>query len=538
MKKNGKRLAAALCVVGLAGVSNGAFERAVIANDVANVATQRVESDEKTAAFEVVATPSRAEEPILIASDGSEIATKVTTLNVKDGASWERVVVEVSNVKLLKRMELRSGELVLGSVEIDGANEGAAEFTFAPTDAANIAKVEIWAFASKNAGPGDKVKIAVKEAVAKKADGKTAAFDAASLEYRFGVLVRDSGWDGVAKYRIPGIVKTLNGTLIAVYDARWNDARDLPANVDVACSRSFDGGKTWEPMQIVIDYDGPDPAKEGVGDPAILVDPKTGRVWVAALWAHNGKSIHASQPGLKIGTSGRLVLSYSDDDGASWSEPVDITNVAAEGENWRILFQGPGCGIATRGGQLVFPAQFIDENGVWFSTLVWSGDGGKSWKAGNGAVKMTCEAQVVELNDGALMLNMRNFEGRARSVAVTRDFGETWDEHPTSKKTLVEPICQASLIRFSSTLDGEQSDCLAFMNPNSKSGRVDMTLKLSADEGTTWDRELTLYRPGGWGYSSLVKIDGETVGALYETLGGLIFQTVKIADVPKVGDGK
>ncbi len=538
MKKNGKRLAATLCVVGLAGVSNGAFERAVIANDVANVAVQGVESDEKTAAFAIVATPNRAAEPILIASDGAEIATKVTTLIVDGGASWERVVVGVSDAKLLKRLELRSGELILGGVEIDGANEGAAEFRLTPTDAENLATVEIWAFASKNAGPGDKVKIAVKEAVAKKADGKTAAFDATSLEYRFGVLVRDSGWDGVAKYRIPGIVKTLNGTLIAVYDARWNDARDLPANVDVACSRSFDGGKTWEPMQIVIDYDGPDPAKEGVGDPAILVDPKNGRVWVAALWAHNGKSIHASTPGLKIGTSGRLVLSYSDDDGASWSEPIDITNVAAEGENWRILFQGPGCGIATRGGQLVFPAQFIDENGVWFSTLVWSGDGGKSWKAGNGAVKMTCEAQVVELNDGALMLNMRNFEGRARSVAVTRDFGETWVEHPTSKKTLVEPICQASLIRFSSTLDGDQSDCLAFMNPNSKNGRVDMTLKLSADEGTTWDRELTLYRPGGWGYSSLVKIDDETVGALYETLGGLIFQTVKIADVPKVGDGK
>ncbi|MBQ9126612.1 MAG: exo-alpha-sialidase, partial [Thermoguttaceae bacterium] len=389
MKKNGKRLAAVLCVVGLAGVSDGAFERTVIANDVANVAAQGVEDVEKTAAFAIVATPSRAEEPILIASDGSEIATKVTMLNVKGGASWERVVVGVSDVKLLKRLELRSGELILGSVEIDGAKEGAAEFAFAPTDAENLATVEIWAFASKNAGPGDKVKIAVKEAVAKKTDGKTAAFDATSLEYRFGVLVRDSGWDGVAKYRIPGIVKTLNGTLIAVYDARWKHAGDLPANVDVACSRSFDGGKTWEPMQIVIDYDGPDPAKEGVGDPAILVDPKTGRVWVAALWAHNGKSIHASQPGLKIGTSGRLVLSYSDDDGASWSEPIDITNVAAPDENWRILFQGPGCGIATRGGQLVFPAQFIDENGVWFSTLVWSGDGGKSWKAGNGAVRMT-----------------------------------------------------------------------------------------------------------------------------------------------------
>ncbi|MBR4832736.1 MAG: exo-alpha-sialidase [Thermoguttaceae bacterium] len=531
MKKRIEILAAALCVVGLGSVADVPFERIALGNVDANVADNNVANE----TVAVVATPIRAEEPILIASDGSEIATKITTLKVEGGASWERIVVGVSDVKLLKRLELRSGELILGAVKIDGTQGGAAEFRLTPTDAEKLATVEIWAFASKNAGPGDKVKIAVKEAVATAAVGKAAAFDATSLEYRFGVLVRDSGWDGVAKHRIPGIAKTLNGTLIAVYDARWKHAGDLPADVDVACSRSFDGGKTWEPMQIAMNFDGPDPAKEGVGDPAILVDPKTGRIWLAALWAHNGKSIRASQPGLKIGTSGRLVLSYSDDDGASWSEPIDVTNEAAAGENWRILFQGPGCGIATRGGQLVFPAQFIDENGVWFSTLVWSGDGGKSWKAGNGAVKMTCEAQVVELNDGSLMLNMRNFEGRARSVAVTRDFGETWVEHPTSKKTLVEPICQASLIRFSSTLDGDKGDLLAFMNPNSKNGRLDMTLKLSADEGTTWDRELLLYRPGCWGYSSLVKIDDETIGALYETLGGLIFQTVKIQDVPKVG---
>lgn len=536
MKKKGKTLAA-LCVVALAGGAGGAFERTAGAEDVEVVAAQGVGIGDETKKANVVATPTRAEEPILIAANGAEIATKTQTLTVEGGASWERIVVETSNAKLLKRLELRSGELILGGVEIAGNGDAAAtEFVFEPTDAENLANVEIWAFPSKNAGLGDKATIAVKEAVATTADGERAAFDGTALEYRFGVLVRDSGWDGVAKYRIPGIVKTLNGTLIAVYDARWKHAGDLPADVDVACSRSFDGGKTWTPMRIVMNFDGPDPAKEGVGDPAILVDPKTGRIWVAVLWAHNGKSIRASEPGLKIGTSGRLVLSRSDDDGATWSEPVDITNEAAAGENWRILFQGPGCGIATRGGQLVFPAQFIDENGVWFSTLVWSGDGGKSWKAGNGAVEATCEAQVVELNDSSLALNMRNFEGRARSIAVTRDFGETWEECPTSKKTLVEPICQASWIRFSSTLDGDESDLIAFMNPNSTTGRVDMTIKLSCDEGTTWDRELTLYRPGGWGYSSLVKIDDETLGALYETLGGLIFQTVKISEVPKVGE--
>ena len=129
------------------------------------------------------------------------------------------------------------------------------------------------------------------------------------------------------------------------------------------------------------------------------------------------------------------------------------------------------------------------------------------------------------------MLNMRNYrvDLRERSVATTSDLGATWTEFKGEK--LPCPICQASIIRVRSKANGDDSDLLAFMNPNSPNSRTDMTIKLSEDEGKTWSRSITIYRPGCCGYSSLVKIDSDTIGAFYETLGGLIYQTVKIDDI-------
>ena len=494
--------------------------------------------DPASAAPTVALKIAEPREPIARNANGADRATRVQAFDLAANSGFEQVLLTISEPKFIKRFEARIGAEVVASFDANGIFDvdwnrptnptQIPLIVDAPETVAKGGELTIWAFPTPTAPLDAKIEIGVKSATFNGAD---VAFDAAPLEYRFGVLVRDSGWDGVAQYRIPGIAQTTKGTLIAVYDARWNGFPDLPANIDVMCSRSFDGGETWAPMQVVMDFKGENEAAEGVGDPSILVDPETGRIWVAALWAHNAKSTEASQPGLKFGTSGRFMLCYSDDDGATWSEPRDVTNEAAPDAEWRIFFQGPGNGIALRDGKLVFPAQFIDKDGVWFSTLLWSADKGKSWHAGTGARKMTCECQAVELNDGAVMLNMRNFSGAARSVATTNDLGATWTEHSTSCKALVEPICQASLIRVKSTRDGDDANLLAFMNPNHPKHRVDMTIKLSEDEGQTWSRSLTLYRPGGCGYSCLVKLDAETLGAFYETSGGLLFQRVKLADV-------
>ena len=480
-----------------------------------------------------------AQTPILWNSDGTDRATCVQRIGVPTNSdAIDRAVVTLSEPKFIKRIEARVKDKVVGVYDADGGSDvdpnraTATPIPIAialPSALADGDELSIWVVPSENATLDDVLEIGVSSVYV---DGEAILSNAAPIKYRFGTVVRDVKWDGVDVYRIPGIVKTKNGTLVAVYDARWNGYPDLPANIDVMCSRSFDDGKTWSPMQVVIDKKGEDETKEGVGDPSILVDPETGRVWVAALWAHNGKSTAASEPGLEFGRSGRFIICYSDDDGATWSEPRDVTNEAAPDVDWRIFFQGPGCGITTRDGKLVFPAQFIDKAGVWYSTLLTSADKGETWRGGTGAHKMTCESQVVELNDGSLMLNMRNFNGKPRSVATTTDYGKTWTEHPTSEKALVEPVCQASLIRVKAKADGDDGDLLAFMNPNHPKGRVDMTIKLSEDEGQTWPRELTLYRPGGLGYSCLVKLDDDTLGAFYETMGGLVFQRVKIADIP------
>src|SRR5690606_31968120 len=127
-------------------------------------------------------------------------------------------------------------------------------------------------------------------------------------------------------YRIPGMVRTKAGTLIAVYDIRYRHSGDLPADVDVGAQRSTDGGQTWEKMRVAMDM-GSDPAHgyDGVGDPAILVDEVTGRIWIAALWSHGNRAWNGSGPGLKPDETGQFMLSYSDDDGKSWSKPRNIT---------------------------------------------------------------------------------------------------------------------------------------------------------------------------------------------------------------------
>ncbi len=473
-----------------------------------------------------------AQTPILINAVKPDVPTLIQAFDV-DATKVQSLTLSVSEPRLLKRLEARVGKEIVGGVVLSDSTESTqveikVEIN---VDAKSEDALTLWAVPSPVATPYDKIQIGVNSALL---DGVEATCDAAPIEYRFGVILRDVGWDDCSCYRIPGLARSNDGTLIAVYDARWRGFPDLPADIDVACSRSFDGGKTWTPMQIAINFHAEDETLEGVGDPSILVDSQTGRIWIAALWAHNGKSYRASEPGLEPEKSGRLVLAWSDDDGATWSEPRDVTNEVEPDKDWRILFQGPGSGITTRDGKLVFPAQYVDSARVFHSTIVWSGDRGETWKVGTGARDATCEAAVVELNDGTLMLNMRNTDDKtlARSIVTTDDMGESWKEHETSCNALDEPVCQASLIRMKSTLDGDDANLLAFMNPASKKGRVDMTLKLSEDEGRTWTRALTLYRPGSCGYSSLAKIDDETLGVLYETNGGLIFQVVKIQDVP------
>lgn len=377
-----------------------------------------------------------------------------------------------------------------------------------------------------------------------KADGKenpTKLVSDKNIERRMGIGVRHAGDDGSAAFRIPGLVTTNKGTLLGVYDVRYNSSVDLQEHIDIGLSRSTDGGKTWEKMRLPLafgEYDGLPAAQNGVGDPSILVDTKTNTVWIVAAWTHgmgNQRAWWSSHPGMDLNHTAQLVMAKSTDDGKTWSAPINVTEQVKLPE-WYFLLQGPGRGITTSDGTLVFPIQFIDKTRIPNAGFMYSKDRGETWKIHNYARTNTTEAQVAEVEPGVLMLNMRDNRGGSRAVYTTTDFGQTWKEHESSRTALIEPVCMASLISVKAKDNVLGKDLLIFSNPNSTSARKDMTIKISMDGGKTWsaDHQLLLDEDYNWGYSCLTMIDKETIGILYESsVAHMTFQSIKLKDIVK-----
>lgn len=393
--------------------------------------------------------------------------------------------------------------------------------------------------------------------------GKLRVPDTDVQSLRVGVAVRRHKQDGVHTSRIPGLETSKNGTLLAIYDARYESGRDLQGHMDIALNRSTDGGRTWKPMQIVLDMNewGGLPEKyNGVSDACILVDDNTGDIYVAGLWMHGvldretGKWIEGltkdstrhihqwqakgSQPGFGVKETSQFLITKSTDDGLTWSEPVNITSIKKK--EWWLFAPAPGHGITLSDSTLVLPTQGRDETGKPFSNITWSKDGGETWITGNPATKNTTECMAVELSDGSIMLNMRdnrnrgNEEVNGRSVFVTSDLGETWTEHSTSRNALIEPTCMASLHKHIYRENGVEKSVLLFVNPASTSKRDHITLKVSYDDGDTWpeDKHILLDEYSGRGYSCITSVDKNTIGILYESSqADMIFQTVSLKEI-------
>lgn len=360
----------------------------------------------------------------------------------------------------------------------------------------------------------------------------------------FRTTLRQQGDDGVHTYRIPGLANTPKGTLVAVFDLRNQQGGDLPADIDVGVMCSSDDGDTWSPMRRIIDFDSAIPGSRGngVGDPAVLVDQRTGTIFVAALWSQGDRAWNGSGPGLTPEETGQLVLVKSTDEGMTWSSPLNITSQVKD-PAWRLCFNGPGSGIQLRDGTLVFPAQFKDSNNSPHSCFIASSDAGNTWKISPAAIPEqppTSESAIVELANGSLLISMRN-ESRAGVRVWSR-----WDwegnvmqgKWSSSWLTVPDPTCMASIVRHP---HGE----LIFSNPNHSQRRVALTIRSSIDDGLTWSQG-RLLEPNGAMYSSLTVLRDGRIGILYESSDarGLVFARFPLdwvqegASVPNIPESR
>ncbi|MEM6767692.1 MAG: sialidase family protein [Bacteroidota bacterium] len=330
-----------------------------------------------------------------------------------------------------------------------------------------------------------------------------------SLAVDYSQEVFISGEEGYACYRIPAIISLEEGKLIAFAEGRKGGCSDT-GDIDLVMKTSEDGGQTWSPLQLIWDS-----GENTSGNPAPILDKSTGDIHLLCTW--NLGTDKESEIIDQTSEDGRHVFVIrSTDQGKSWEEPREITS-AVKDTSWTWYATGPGSGMQIQAGEnagrLVLGCDHIEaESKKYYSHLIYSDDHGENWQLGGTTpYDQVNECEVAELSDGRLMLNMRNYDRsqKLRQIAYSEDGGLSWT-HQQHDSTLIEPICQASLESYFS---GEQR-MLFFTNPADTASRVNMTLRMSPDDGTSWPISLVLHA-GPAAYSDLVIEDG-IMGCLFE----------------------
>lgn len=340
--------------------------------------------------------------------------------------------------------------------------------------------------------------------------------------------VFSSGMNGINRYRIPGVVVTTKGTVIAYCEARKNSSADW-GEIEIHLRRSTDGGKTWEAAKHVAHsgsrLEGNPRKKTGgeheqtVNNPVAIVDRTTGAI--EFLYCIN---------------YARCFSMRSTDDGATWSNPVEITasyEPFRAKYDWKVIATGPGHGIQLRTGRLVVPIWLafgkVGDHGPSASGTIYSDDHGKTWKAGDIAVPDKTpfgnpnEAMLAELSDGRVMLIARNESAPNRKIVATSPNGATDWSRPVFHDQLWEPRCMASIVAPPS-----RPGTLVFSNPHTlpldangkeipagRGKRENLSIKLTRDDGRTWPVNKTL-DSGPSAYSDLAVLPDATILCLYE----------------------
>ena len=291
-------------------------------------------------------------------------------------------------------------------------------------------------------------------------------------------------------YRIPSLVTTTNGTLIAAIDERNNSCGDLKWNrdINIVIRKSFDDGKTWTKIEKIIDY----PLGKSASDPSMIVDKKTNEIFLFFNYMDldNAKDIY------------RFMVIKSSDQGENWSEPIEITNnIIKKGWEKDFMFITSGRGIQTKDGTLLHCLVNLNKGTHVFG----SKDHGKSWFLIDTPLNPGDESKIIELSNGNWLVNSRVNSNDSRYSHISKDNGQTWATY--KNKDLQDPGCNASLIKY--------DELLLFTNAFDSKYRKNLSLSISKDQGRTWAKNQTIYK-GESAYSSMTKLKNGDIGVFFE----------------------
>ena len=304
--------------------------------------------------------------------------------------------------------------------------------------------------------------------------------------------------DSISCYRIPAIVTAVNGDIIVAIDERvpsCADLRDNP-NINIVIRRSSDNGLSWTAVERVVDF----PLGESASDPSMIVDRETGTIFLF----YNYMNLKSAK-----GSYYFQVIS-STDNGKSWSTPTDITAQISKVE-WLhdFKFITSGRGIQTRDGKLLHTLVHLD-NGVY---IFGSDDHGRTWYLIDTPIHPADESKLVELSDGSWLLNSRVNSLGYRYVHTTNNQGISWASQVDS--SLIDPGCNASIIRYELNEASDLSPMLLFVNADDPEERKRLSLKYSLDDAQSWSNPKIIYE-GSAAYSEMTLLENGDLAIFFE----------------------